>query len=81
MNFVQQLLLLAPLALGEFDPARATPRDAASHESNQGSVVYVSGEIGVEEAEAMKPAAANSPLTLEFATAGPARQFAVLSSR
>ena len=53
MDFVQQLLLLAPLALGEFDPAHATPPDAASHESTQGSDIHVSGEIGVEEAEAM----------------------------
>jgi hypothetical protein len=38
MTFVQQLLLLEPLALGEFDPAHATPPDAGSHESTQGSV-------------------------------------------
>jgi hypothetical protein len=70
MSFVQQLLLLAPLALGEFEPANAAPRDAASRESTQESVVYVPGEIGVEEAEAMRPATANYLLTLEFATAG-----------
>jgi hypothetical protein len=81
MNFVQQLLLLAPLALGDFDPTQATSSDAASHKSTPGSVVDVSGEIGVEEAEAMQPAAANYPLTLAFETAGPARPFAVLNSR
>ena len=81
MNFIQQLLLLAPQALGEFDRADATPPDAAPHESTQGSVLYDSGEIRVGEVEAMKLTAANDPLTVEFATAGPARHFAVLTSR
>jgi hypothetical protein len=77
MNFVRQLLLLAPQAFGELDPAHATPLDAVPH----GSLLYESGEIGVEEAEAMKPTAANHLLTVEFVTAGPARHFAVLNSR
>jgi hypothetical protein len=81
MNFIQQLLLLAPQALGEFDRADATLPDAAPHESTQGSVLYDSGEIRVEEAEAMMLTAVNYPLTVEFATAGPARHFAVLNSR
>jgi hypothetical protein len=81
MNFIQQVLLLEPQALGEFDRADATPSDAAPHESTQRSVLYDSGEIRVREAEAMKTTAANYPLRVEFATAGPARHFAVLNNR
>ena len=35
----------------------------------QGSVTYVTGGIGVDEADAMRAAAANYPLTLELAAA------------
>ena len=66
MTFIQQLLLLAPQALGEFDRADATPPDAAPHESTQSSVLYDSGKIRVGEAEAMRLTAANDPLTVEF---------------
>lgn len=65
MTFIQQLLLLAPQALREFDRAHAAPPDAAPHESTHGSVHYDSGEIRVGEAEAMKLIAANYPLTVE----------------
>ena len=75
MNIVKRLLLLAPLALAGLDhvPARAAQPDTARHEHTQRSVAYVSGGIGSDEAQAMKDAAANYPLTLELAAAGPER--------
>jgi len=42
-----------------------TPREHA-----QGAVSYVTGGIGTDEAQAMRAAAADYPLTLELATAG-----------
>jgi hypothetical protein len=70
MTFIQQLLLLAPQSLGEFNRAHAAPPDAAPHKSTHGSVLYDSGEIRVGEAEAMKLTAANYPLTVKFRSRG-----------
>src|SRR5262245_2798152 len=41
---------------------------ATLQEQSQGQVSYISGGIGSDEAEAMRKAAANYPLTLELAT-------------
>jgi hypothetical protein len=75
MNVIQRLLILAPLALGgmDFAPAHAAQGAAPRPEHVRGSIAYVSGGIGDEEAQAMKSAAANYPLTLELATAGEQR--------
>jgi hypothetical protein len=45
--------------------AQFTPREHA-----QGAVSYVTGGIGTDEAQAMRAAAADYPLTLELAAAG-----------
>lgn len=75
MNIIQRLLLLAPLALGGLDYAAAQVArpNVVPQEHVRGSVAYISGGIGDDEAQAMKAAAADYPLTLELATAGPAR--------
>ena len=72
MNIIQRLLLLAPLALGgaDFAAAQVARPNVVPHEHVKGSVAYLSGGIGEDEAQAMKDAAANYPLTLELATAG-----------
>jgi hypothetical protein len=83
MNIVKRLLLLAPLALAGFDhvPARAAQADTARHEHTQGSIAYLSGGIGSDEAQAMKDAAANYPLTVELAAAGPERDPYIADAR
>ncbi len=86
MNVLQRLLILAPLALGSLDHfARAhaapAPPDAARPEHRQGSIDYLSGGIGSDEAEAMKAAAANYPLTVELAVAGPERDPYIADAR
>ena len=70
MNIVKRLLLLAPLALAGLDHP---PAHAARPEHTQGSIAYKSGGVGSEEADEMKAAAADYPLTLELAAAGPER--------
>lgn len=53
-------LLMAPLAFAAL-PSALPP------EQTQGGVTYVSGGVGQEEAQAFEAAAAQYPLTLEFA--------------
>jgi hypothetical protein len=80
MNIIKRLLILAPLALAvDHPPAHAT--DNARHEQVRGSVSYISGGISSDEADAMKAAAANYPLTLELAVAGPARDPYIADAR
>jgi hypothetical protein len=83
MNIVKRLLLLAPLALAGLDhpPAHAAQSDAARQRHVQGSVAYISGGIGSDEAQAMKAAAADYPLTLELAAAGPERDPYIADAR
>jgi hypothetical protein len=78
MNIVKRLLLLAPLALAGLDHA---PAHAARPEHTQGSIAYLSGGVGSEEADEMKAAAANYPLTLELAAAGPERDPYIADAR
>jgi hypothetical protein len=86
MNIVKRLLLLAPLALAGLDhaPVHAAQSDAARQKHTQrsvGSVAYISGGIGSDEAQAMKAAAADYPLTLELAAAGPERDPYIADAR
>ena len=80
MNIIKRLLILAPLALAGLDHA---PAHAAVplQEQTQGSVTYISGGISSDEADAMKAAAANYPLTLELAVAGPQRDPYIADAR
>ena len=68
MKIVQRLLpaalAFAGLAIAPALPAQA---DLPRQEHMQGSIAYVSGGIGEDEAQAMKQAAASYPLTLELA--------------
>ena len=73
MNIIKRLLLLAPLALAGLDHAPAHAANTARQEHVQGSVAYISGGVSSDEADAMKAAAANYPLTLELAVAGEIR--------
>jgi hypothetical protein len=75
MNTVRRLLLLAPLALGSLEIARSYGQNLAvtRQEQSQGPVTYLSGGVGEEEAQVMRAAAADYPLTLELATAGQPR--------
>ena len=61
--------LIAMLTLAVLAPASAVRAAAVLQEHSQGLVSYVSGGIGADEAEAMRQAAADYPLTLEMATA------------
>src|SRR4029450_10785782 len=72
MNTVRRLLLLAPLARGSLEIARSYGQNLAvtRQEQSQGPVTYLSGGVGEEEAQGMRAAAADYPLTLELATAG-----------
>jgi hypothetical protein len=63
--FVATGLLLGSLCM--VLPAFAATAGALPAEQTQGSVTYVSGGIGQEEAQAFEVAAAHYPLTLEFA--------------
>jgi hypothetical protein len=83
MNIIKRLLLLAPLALAGLDhpPAHAAQSDAARQKHTQGSLAYISGGIGSDEAQAMRAAAADYPLTLEFAAAGPERDPYIADAR
>jgi len=87
MNIIKRLLILAPLALAGLDhpPAHATQseaaRNAARQKHEQGSIAYISGGIGSDEAQAMKAAAADYPLTLELAAAGPERDPYIADAR
>ena len=83
MNIIKRLLILAPLALAGLDhpPARAGEAGTAPQKHVQGSVAYVSGGIGSDEAQAMKAAAADYPLTLELAAAGPERDPYIADAR
>ncbi len=67
MNIIKRLLLLAPLALAGLDHTPAHAANTARQEHVQGSIAYISGGISSDEADAMKAAAANYPLTLELA--------------
>ena len=87
MNIIKRLLILAPLALAGLDhpPAHATQseaaRDAARQKHAQGSISYISGGISSDEAQAMKAAAADYPLTLELAVAGSERDPYIADAR
>src|SRR5205823_10905269 len=50
-------------------------------ETVQGSGAYISGGVSSDEADAMKAAAANYPLTLELAVAGPQRDPYIADAR
>ena len=78
MNIVKRLLLLAPLALAGLDHP---PAHAARSEHTRGSIAYISGGVGSEEANEMKAAAADYPLTLELAVAGPERDPYIADAR
>lgn len=68
MNFAHRLfpaaLAFAGLAVA---PTLLAQTDLPRQERMQGSIAYVSGGIGEDEAQAMKQAAAAYPLTLELA--------------
>ncbi|TMH20302.1 MAG: carboxypeptidase regulatory-like domain-containing protein [Betaproteobacteria bacterium] len=81
MNIIKRLLLLAPLALAGLDHAPAHAANTARQEHVEGSVAYISGGVSSDEADAMKAAAANYPLTLELAVAGPQRDPYIADAR
>jgi hypothetical protein len=57
-------------AMGLLFASIATAQGYAPRERTRGAVSYVSGGIGSDEAQAMRDAAADYPLTLELAAAG-----------
>ena len=61
--------LAAAFALGVLAPVSTAWAAVALQEHSQGPVSFVSGGISVDEADAMRQAAADYPLTLEMATA------------
>jgi hypothetical protein len=62
-------LLIAMLTVAVLAPVAAVHAGTVLQEHSQGPVSYVSGGIGVDEADAIREAAAAYPLTLEMATA------------
>ena len=83
MNSVRRLLLLAPLALGSLEFARSYGQNLGvmRQEQTQGRVTYLSGGVGEDEAQVMRAAAADYPLTLELATTGQARDPYIANAR
>lgn len=56
----------ALLAANFFAPVSAPAAGSLPPEQTQGSISYVTGGVGKDEADAMKAAAAEYPLSLEF---------------
>jgi hypothetical protein len=81
MNIIKRLLLLAPLALAGLDHPPAHAANTVRQEHRQGAIAYISGGVSSDEADAMKAAAADYPLTLELAVAGPQRDPYIADAR